>query len=302
MRAMRFWSALSTKVSVSSWRLRLVALEVRMWRFIEWPRLILPVAVFLKRFAAPLWVFIFGITSLHYNINGRTRPAEMYSPQRHREHGEDKECEKVSGQPNLTRNADPSRSRRIRFTAWLIPSLRRLLRRGRVRSRSLVWLGRVGLGFGFGRVRLGWRLRLGWRQNEVQRVALLPRTKLHDRLVAQVLDQALQNSTSQTLAGHLASAEEDGGLHLVAFGEKAQHVVLLGVVVVIVHIDAELHFLDHDLVLMFLGLALALFLLIQVFPVIHDAANRRLGGGRDFYQVQGFLAGDLERVEGGHDA
>src|ERR1039458_4267142 len=70
MRAMRFWSALSTIVSLSSWRLRLVALEVRMWRFMEWPRLILPVAVFLKRFAAPLWVFIFGITSFHYNING----------------------------------------------------------------------------------------------------------------------------------------------------------------------------------------------------------------------------------------
>src|ERR1035438_7839252 len=88
MRAMRFWSALSTKVSVSSWRLRLVALEVRMWRFIEWPRLILPVAVFLKRFAAPLWVFIFGITSFHYNINARTRlagEATTTETQRHRE-------------------------------------------------------------------------------------------------------------------------------------------------------------------------------------------------------------------------
>src|ERR1022692_5036214 len=90
--------------------------------------------------------------------------------------------------------------------------LRRLLRRRWLRSRSLLWLGNDWLGFGFGRVRLGRRLRLGRRQNEVQRVALLPRTKLHDRLVAQVLDQALQNSTSQTLAGHLASAEEDGGL------------------------------------------------------------------------------------------
>src|ERR1039458_5198347 len=259
MRAMRFWSALSTKVSVSSWRLRLVALEVRMWRFMEWPRLILPVAVFLKRFAAPLWVFIFGITSFYYNINARTRPV-----------GPNSEL------------------------------LRLLLRRRRLRSRSFLWLGSVWLGFGFGR--LGWRLRLRRRQNEVQGVALLPRTKLHNRAVAQVLDQAFQNSTSQTLAGHLASAEEDGGLDLVAFGEEAQHVVLLGVVVVIVHIDAELHFLDYDLMLMFLGLALALFLLVQVFPVIHDAANRRLGGGRDFYQVEGFLAGDLERVEGGHDA
>ena len=84
--------------------------------------------------------------------------------------------------------------------------------------------------------------------------------------------------------------------------KKAQHVVLLGLVVVIVHVDAELHFLDHDLVLMFLGFALALFLLVQVFPVIHDATNRRLGGGRDFYQVEGFFAGNFERFEGRHDA
>ena len=46
---------------MSSWRLRLVALEVRIWRLNALPRLILPVAVFLKRFAAPLCVFSLGI-------------------------------------------------------------------------------------------------------------------------------------------------------------------------------------------------------------------------------------------------
>src|ERR1035438_880870 len=231
----------------------------------------------------------------------RTRPVEMYSPPfgfaqgrlRHRGH------KKTFGVPNLTMNADPSRSRRIRVTARLIPLLRRLLRGCRLRSRGLVRLGRVWL---VSLWRLGGGLCFRWRQDQMQRVAFLPRPKLHDRLVAQILDQALQNSTPQTLAGHLASAEKDGGLDLVAFGEKAQHVVFLGVVVVVVHVDTELHFLDYDLVLMFLRFALALFLLVQVFPVIHDAANRRLGGGRDFYQVEGFLACDLERVEGSHDA
>ena len=53
---------------------------------------------------------------------------------------------------------------------------------------------------------------------------------------------------------------------------------------------------------MLLGFALALFLLVQVFPVVHDAANRRLSGGRDFYQVESFFAGNLERIEGRHDA
>src|ERR1035438_7995787 len=77
----------------------------------------------------------------------RTRPVEMYSPPfgfaqgrlRHRGH------KKTFGVPNLTMNADPSRSRRIRVTARLIPLLRRLLRGCRLRSRGLVRLGRVWL-------------------------------------------------------------------------------------------------------------------------------------------------------------
>jgi len=67
MRATFFWSALSTNVSVSRWRLRLVTFEVRMWRLKACPRLNLPVPVFLKRFAAPLCVLSFGITFLVYN-------------------------------------------------------------------------------------------------------------------------------------------------------------------------------------------------------------------------------------------
>src|SRR5947209_18962379 len=48
--------------SRSSCRLRLVGLEVRMWRAKACPRLILPVPVLRKRLAAPLWVFILGIS------------------------------------------------------------------------------------------------------------------------------------------------------------------------------------------------------------------------------------------------
>src|SRR5271157_1049128 len=151
-------------------------------------------------------------------------------------------------------------------------------------------------------MRLARRLRLRRSQNQVQSVAFLTWPEFHNRLVAQVGDQAIQNPAPQALARHLASAEENCRLHLVAFGEEAQHVVLLGLVIVIVHVDAELHFLDRDLVLVLLGLALALFLLVQVLPVIHDAAYRRLSVGRDFYQVEGFFAGNLERFVGRHDA
>src|SRR5450755_5046801 len=35
-----------------------------MWRILDWPRIILPVPVFLKRLAAPLWVLSLGLLSL----------------------------------------------------------------------------------------------------------------------------------------------------------------------------------------------------------------------------------------------
>src|SRR5438477_129197 len=45
-------SASLTRPGISSLRLDLVLFEVRMWRIKAWPRLTLPLAVFLKRFFA----------------------------------------------------------------------------------------------------------------------------------------------------------------------------------------------------------------------------------------------------------
>jgi hypothetical protein len=50
-----------TPAGEPSWRLRLLLFFVRMWRRCDWPRLKLPVPVFLKRLAAPRFVFNFGI-------------------------------------------------------------------------------------------------------------------------------------------------------------------------------------------------------------------------------------------------
>src|SRR5262249_3681592 len=140
------------------------------------------------------------------------------------------------------------------------------------------------------------------REDRVQRVAFLPWTELDDAAVADIVDQSLQDAAPQAGARHLASTEEDRGLDLVTLIQKTQHVVLLGLVVVIVHVDAELHFLDRDRLLVFLGLALFFLLLVQVFPVIHDAANRRLRCGGNLYQVEVTFAGHLERFERWQDA
>jgi hypothetical protein len=49
------------------WRFRFVVLLVRMWRLNAEPRKNLPEAVFLKRLAAPRWVFNFGISNYLYS-------------------------------------------------------------------------------------------------------------------------------------------------------------------------------------------------------------------------------------------
>src|SRR6267378_5965130 len=140
------------------------------------------------------------------------------------------------------------------------------------------------------------------RQNQVQRVAFLPGSKFYETSLVDVLNQTLQNLAPQALPRHFASAEEDGRFYLVAFIEEAQHVILFGFVIVIVHVDTKLYFLDRNGLLLFLSFALALFVLIQEFPVVHDAANRRLRGWGNFHQVQVSFAGHLERLEGRHHA
>src|SRR5581483_10034815 len=98
------------------------------------------------------------------------------------------------------------------------------------------------------------------------------------------------------------AAEEYRCLDLVTFVQETQHVIFLGLIVVIIHIDAEFHFLDRNRLLVLLGLALFFFLLVKLLPVIHDAAYRRICGGRNLNQIQILLAGHLERFEGRHDS
>src|SRR5215469_12183190 len=85
-------------VSVSRWRLRLVFFEVRMWRLKACPRLNLPVPVFLKRFAAPLCVFSFGMAVfLFYNIRLMSCHPERGRAKRARNRVEEPALSKAEG-------------------------------------------------------------------------------------------------------------------------------------------------------------------------------------------------------------
>src|SRR5258708_24828032 len=140
------------------------------------------------------------------------------------------------------------------------------------------------------------------RQNQVQGVAFLSWPKLNKTPLVNVLNQTFQNLAAQALPRHFASPEEDGGFHLVSFVEEAQHMILFRFVVVVIHVDTKLHFFDRNGLLLFLSFALALFVLVQEFPIIHDAANRRLRGRGNFHHIQVSFAGHLERLARTHRA
>ena len=139
--------------------------------------------------------------------------------------------------------------------------------------------------------RAAWRCRLLAGQDRVHLVALLPRHRLGHRHVRQVLDQPLQDPVPDLGVRHLAAAEEDRRLHLVAVLEEALDVLLLELVVVLVDLRPELDFLDLDHLLVLLRLARPLLLLVLILAVVHDPADRRHGGGRDLHEVEALLLG-----------
>jgi len=133
----------------------------------------------------------------------------------------------------------------------------------------------------------------------MQRIAFLPRPEFYDGILFHVLNQTFQNLPAQTCSRHFTATEKNCCFDFVAVVEKAQNVVLFGFVIVVVHINAELHFFDYDFGLVLFGFAFLFFLLVEELAIVHDAANGRDRGRRNFHQIQVLLTSQFERVEGG---
>ena len=102
--------------------------------------------------------------------------------------------------------------------------------------------------------------------------------------------------------GLLAAAEHDRDLHLVALLEKALDVALLGHVVVVRDLRAQLDLADVDLLLVLASLLCLLLLLVLVLRVVEEARYGRPGLGSDLDQVEIALLRHLERLLGVDDA
>jgi len=113
---------------------------------------------------------------------------------------------------------------------------------------------------------------------------------------------AVQKLQTKLLVRHLAAAEAQGDLHLVAFAEEFQHGAHLHIVIVGIGPGTELDLLDLDDVLLLAGLGLAFLLLVLELAEVHDLADRRFRVRRDLDKIKTGLFGHHHGTGGGDDS
>src|SRR5499427_2765194 len=131
-------------------------------------------------------------------------------------------------------------------------------------------------GLGLGRVMLGYCALLRGQQHH-HLPAFQLRKLFDDAVRFEVSTDALEQANAEFLVGHLAPAETQRYLRLVAFAQEPDQVPELDLVIALVGAGPEFHFLDLDLLQLELRLVGALRLSILELAEIHDPANRRLG-------------------------
>src|SRR5688572_20955730 len=236
---------LCTALFRRSWRLVLVLFLVRMWRLNAPPRLMLPLPRTRKRFAAPRLDFILGIA---LPFSSRMTPGGP------RARGDASNCHGHHlFNPRLCRRG--LCCNRLRFLLRLLfRLLRRLLRLGRLRRRRLL-------------------LR---RQHHHHLPPFEARELLDQADRVEILAHALEQPLAELLVRHLAAAEAQRHLRLVAFLQELDQLAELDLVVALVGAGAELDLLDLDLLLLELGLVRLLLLAVAELAVVHQLADRRV--------------------------
>src|SRR6202030_1985194 len=127
-----------------------------------------------------------------------------------------------------------AQARLVSATCEFVSLLRRRLgdlRRsstGRALRRSLVLLF------------LSFLLRLLRRQYRMKSISFLAGTEFNYAVRFYVFNQALEDLAAEAGAGHLASTEKNRGLYFVTLIQKTKHVIFFRLVIVVVHVDAEL--------------------------------------------------------------
>ena len=109
---------------------------------------------------------------------------------------------------------------------------------------------------------------------------------LHNADILQCLFDSAETVAPDVLVGDFTPAESDAELHLLAFLQPSGGTFDVELKVILVRFGTELNFLDGDLDLILLGFAFLAPLFILELPIIHDAADGRLGIRRHLDQIQ----------------
>jgi len=94
---------------------------------------------------------------------------------------------------------------------------------------------------------------------------------------------------------NFAAPKKHGRFDFIALFQKADDVIFLEFIIVLIRIGSKLHFLNRNIFLVFLRLMKLLVHLVEVLSVIHDSANGRRRRRRYLYQVQAPFFSDFKR-------
>src|SRR5215469_808605 len=140
------------------------------------------------------------------------------------------------------------------------------------------------------------------RQKRHENVAFHARHGLDLPLIANFQQQPVHLGTPHFLMGHFAATVKNHGAHFVAVTEEADNLILANLIVVFSSVGPKLYFFQLRAATALALLVGFLVLLVLIFPVVGDFADRRFGGGRNFHQIESPLTRELHRLERLHDA
>ncbi len=139
-----------------------------------------------------------------------------------------------------------------------------------------------------------WRAFFGREQCD-ENVAFHARHRFDLAVLADFPQQTRHFGAAHFLVRHLAATMENHGAHFMAFSEEADDLVLANLIIVLRSGRSKLYFLELGAAAA-LALLMRLFiLLVKKFAVVGDLANRRVGGGRNFHQVESPFARHTNR-------
>jgi len=131
--------------------------------------------------------------------------------------------------------------------------------------------------------------------------AFQPRLRFHRAMSLQILSKPHKQLFTQIDVSNLASAELHHRLHTISLTKKANRVVLLKLVIVVVGVGTEFQFLHLDHVLLPFRFVLLFLVLVLPLAIIHRLGDRRLGRGCNQDQIQSQFLRPANRGLGRHN-